>query len=937
MKLLSKKGFLQKTIIAILFVLCINFIVPTYSHADFGGVLFDPIADFLCTIGDAVINVLQKCMTGDWGSGFKLNGGFLVQDNEYRDWDKNIPSGAVSEEVSPNEFTKGWLGLGNHYYIPVATYSPEQIFSNNVSGLDINFVNPKFSEDDGGSAARLQKTIASWYVALRNLATVGLLSILVYVGIRIIISSTASDKAKYKQFLMDWLIALLILFFLHYIMAFTVTMVENVTNALNKGGTSSVVIKDTEKGKSFATNLLGAARFKTQYKDFGEKVTYLIMYLALVVYTCIFTYFYLRRLLMMAFLTLIAPLVALTYPIDKMGDSKAQAFNSWLKEYVFNALIQPFHLIIYMVFVGSAMDLAKSNVIYMIAALGFILPAEKILRGFFGFNQASSTLGALVGGAAIGQFIGKGAKSFIGGGSGGKKPSGGSSSGSQEASKPLRFDKKHGIGEVDAPDASIGAATGAGAAIAGAQLGAGDELPRTPQNVFGDESKSNLDANEQMEFNALGSKLDQMEESGDAWSDPVRAREFEDAQRRYQELQNKKNAQISQQSQEQAPTQASTEKLQNSRFTNWRRAHGITAAGAGRFAGRNITRAARFATRTAFKAGTGTLAAAVAMASGGGLAGGAAAFTVGANVGGTIGDKVAGAVPTIARGAVRTGAATVGLGRAAGAGISEGARTRSINAGLEAARNSRGMRQATRAAFEGTRLGREMDLANGNRNYEQAGAIASFKTNKENIQYLKDQMTANGWKDENGNEYAAGNIPSDKDVKNRMDTFDEYISEGVTDIKQIMNAQKAEDYGVSAKQAAIISSIAKDRGINEEVLLDDKKYNQKRTKLVGDHLNKGYSQQEAQAKADYILEVAKVQNGVRTEKLQKTTKTKHPEQPKTNNNTTARTGNNTTNNTGNTTRNTTRNTTSSNIRTNNNTGNNGNNNPTQTPRTRNNK
>ena len=38
----------------------------------------------------------------------------------------------------------------------------------------------------------------------------------------------------------------------------------------------------------------------------------------------------------MAFLTLIAPLVALTYPIDKMNDGQAQAFNRWMKEYIFN-------------------------------------------------------------------------------------------------------------------------------------------------------------------------------------------------------------------------------------------------------------------------------------------------------------------------------------------------------------------------------------------------------------------------------------------------------------------------------------------------------------------------------------------------------------------------------------------------------------------------
>ena len=49
------------------------------------------------------------------------------------------------------------------------------------------------------SAEELQKNISKWYKALRLFALVGLLSVLVYVGIRIIISSTGQEKAKYKK------------------------------------------------------------------------------------------------------------------------------------------------------------------------------------------------------------------------------------------------------------------------------------------------------------------------------------------------------------------------------------------------------------------------------------------------------------------------------------------------------------------------------------------------------------------------------------------------------------------------------------------------------------------------------------------------------------------------------------------------------------------
>ena len=314
--------------------------------------------------------------------------------------------------------------------VPFTRYSPEKIFSGAVPAFDVNFIDPKDWTDESGNldddkqnksiANILHDTIAKWYVALRNLAIVGMLIILLYVGIRIIVSSTASDKAKYKEFLKDWLIALCLLFTLHYIMTFTVTVVNSITEAIageNPGkGTNNipviVVDGDADAAKNataenakfkFNTDIMGYARFLVQYDDLGTKVLYFVIFIAMVIYTVMFTITYLKRSLTMAFLTMIAPLIALTYPIDKIGDGSAQGFNSWLKEYVYNALIQPFHLIIYTVFAGSAVvDLSADNPIYAIIVLAFISQSEKMLRKFFGFDKASSagSLGSFAGGAA---------------------------------------------------------------------------------------------------------------------------------------------------------------------------------------------------------------------------------------------------------------------------------------------------------------------------------------------------------------------------------------------------------------------------------------------------------------------------------------------------------------------------------------------------------
>ena len=88
----------------------------------------------------------------------------------------------------------------------------------------------------------------------------------------------------------------------------------------------------------------------------------------------------------MAFLTMIAPLVGLTYPIDKLKDGKAQAFNMWFKEYTFNLFIQPIDLILYIILIQSAVSLAETNFLYAIVAIGFLLQAEKFIKKMFGLG-----------------------------------------------------------------------------------------------------------------------------------------------------------------------------------------------------------------------------------------------------------------------------------------------------------------------------------------------------------------------------------------------------------------------------------------------------------------------------------------------------------------------------------------------------------------------
>lgn len=391
-------------------------------------------------------------------------------------------------KLSAASFSAENVTLPATLYLPIFSISPEEIFQGTILLFNVDFFStPKtiwakgkdkddnvvteksdvygtedskivkldnFFYKDGDKevitskqdmASELQETIARWYVGIRNIVLVGMMIVLLYIGIRMMLATIASDKAKYKQLLQDWFVGLLLVFFIHYIMAFSVTLVQKLTDVVsssvdknayavkfpvdengkivkwfnendmtymvydengnrlgNEDGTQDVSENDAAY-IVYPTNILGSLRLTMQMTPWGYNyIGYAIVYVVLVLFTLYFIFTYLRRVLYMAFLTIIAPMVALTYPIDKINDGSAQGFSKWFKEYVFNLLIQPMHLLLYYILVTSAFDLAGKNTIYSMVAIGFMIPAEKLLRSLFGFEKAK-TPGLLAGpaGAAL--------------------------------------------------------------------------------------------------------------------------------------------------------------------------------------------------------------------------------------------------------------------------------------------------------------------------------------------------------------------------------------------------------------------------------------------------------------------------------------------------------------------------------------------------------
>ncbi len=544
MKIHKNKKIIQKMIIALVCIISLNFCVPNIAcAAEFGGTLMTMVKDLVAGVGDVIMMFIQYGFTGEMIYPVdEADSGYVVTSGYYSDYFK--------DEIR----------------YPIIQVSPELIFADEIEMLSIDFIGGTegksyvLDAENGGVIDTLRTIIASWYVTLRTIAIVGLLSVLIYVGIRIMISSTSQDRAKYKQRLVDWLIAFCLLFVMHYVMAGIINIVNsvnevlvsacnitsgiplntedygkvqysvdvsdnyNATNntsglfttdtidaivkklcddnygsysgyyfqhktsndvnlykisgsdtvsgssynfsvyysndryvmgkgnpitftdtdgntvtitqteienlilaALNEAVTGTTVVENeaideegivtvlsssghyvnvSEESISDGSTILYFINYARLYMqgtaDYaGTTVGYTIIYLVLAFYTVAFGLKYLKRVVYIAFLTLMAPLVALTYPLDKMRDGKAQAFNLWFKEYIYNILIQPFHLLIYTILVGTAVNLVQESLIYGVVAIGFMMPAEKLMRRFFGFENSGtlSAAGSFAGGA----------------------------------------------------------------------------------------------------------------------------------------------------------------------------------------------------------------------------------------------------------------------------------------------------------------------------------------------------------------------------------------------------------------------------------------------------------------------------------------------------------------------------------------------------------
>lgn len=296
------------------------------------------------------------------------------------------------------------------------------IIFNRIPILDIDFFNFKKAGgkiiDSSSIIYKLRKTISQWYYALFIVCAIGLLLTLIYIGIRMAISTIAERKAKYKSMLQNWILSVVILFTLHFFMVAVIYINQSILDimAISSGDLANL---DTE--------LFGMIM---QLKA-SASIPGTIVFVALVIYSVKFLLIYFKRLLNLAILTLIAPVIAIAYSIDKIKDGKSQSLGAWMKEYVYNVFLQMIHAIVYAIFIGFIFDIIRNgetfdlipNMILILVALNFMLKADEIMKKIFKLEGGSSNVGDVasqsikgaITGIAGASVAGKIAKGYISG------------------------------------------------------------------------------------------------------------------------------------------------------------------------------------------------------------------------------------------------------------------------------------------------------------------------------------------------------------------------------------------------------------------------------------------------------------------------------------------------------------------------------------------
>ena len=323
------------------------------------------------TDGNSVSNTTMNTTTGDTTDTYEAQS-ILDNDNLYT---------PTSTELQPEGDDK---------------LTVDKIIFNQVPLLDVNVFTDTaagYTLKEDSSLLIIRESVATWYYIIRNVTIAVMLVILIYVGIRMALSTIASEKAQYQRMLVSWLVGFIIIFVIHYFLLLV----------LNINSTILGWITGAQDNLGYEDSIYETVRTKAYEIKFSSGMVGTILYIVLIILMLKFLYIYLKRFLAVCILIVMAPMMGASYAISKVRTGKAKAFTRWMKDYTLLVLIQSVHALIYTCFVTVVLQLTNESIAGIVLALivmNFMLKASDIFTGIFSMvgdkDGGSRSLGTIL-------------------------------------------------------------------------------------------------------------------------------------------------------------------------------------------------------------------------------------------------------------------------------------------------------------------------------------------------------------------------------------------------------------------------------------------------------------------------------------------------------------------------------------------------------------
>lgn len=335
------------------------------------------------------------------------------------------------------------IPVGDSFLHMISSALGENVTIDRVVFDDISKTNVDFFDLSTGEAATnqpikniLANTVNKWYGTFRDLVLVFYMALLVYMGIKILLTSTANKKAIYKRIMTAWVMGVVMLIFFPYVMKYSIklnhafcktlqgldgnattepsttaamTSFRNARSLYGNDGFIMLMLGKNEisenSKKDFANTAVSSGAFNGEtmmyirfVADHTTNVPLAVVYLILIGETFALLVMYYKRVFMIAFLITIFPIVAACYPLSKTGDIRMNTFSVWFKEFFVNVFVQSFHAATYVVVVSVGIssyitNVANGNWLFMIICILFLFEGEKIIRGIFDAKSSINSIG----------------------------------------------------------------------------------------------------------------------------------------------------------------------------------------------------------------------------------------------------------------------------------------------------------------------------------------------------------------------------------------------------------------------------------------------------------------------------------------------------------------------------------------------------------------